>query len=67
MGAKLAALIRIKPALKQRPENGRIDVAPVQARGFQNEGDIFLVEGNAEQVGTERGSLSARLSIPPSE
>ncbi len=45
MCAELAALIRVKATLEQRPENRRVDLAPVQAGGFQHQFDILPVEG----------------------
>lgn len=56
MRAKLAALIRIKTAFKQRPENRWVDLAPVQTGGLQHLCGILLVKGQ-RLVGVKEAAI----------
>ena len=62
MRAKLAALVRVKAALEQRPHNGRVDLAPVQAGGVEHVRDLGRGGGTrvlaADLLGAGRPGLA---------
>ena len=50
MGADLRALVGIEKALEQRAENRRVDQAPVEARGGEQEADFVVLAARAAGV-----------------
>ena len=61
MGADLRALVGIEEALEQRAEDRRVDQAPVEARGGEQEADLGVFEPErraaVEQAAVELGDV----------
>ena len=68
MGADLRALVGIEEALEQGAENRRVDQAPVEAGGGEQEADFGLLERQrraaVEQAAVEF-AMSSRSKSPP--
>ena len=59
VGAELVALAGIEGALQQGAEDGRLDVAPVGAGGFDEQADLVAVEGDGGAFG-EQAAVEAQ-------
>ncbi|SDD61981.1 hypothetical protein SAMN04488509_104180 [Aquimonas voraii] len=76
VGAELVALGGVERALQQGAEDGRFDIAPVGARGFDQQLDLGPVERQCgrvleqlavevQHVGGERGREAAAVHVAP--